>query len=914
MSHHGKLADATPIDKWDVEAPLSGQDANTASQIGSESEGQGQMSNGSLTYLMKPFAHINETKDELQKLGTVTIIRKQMVFNDPDFERRFIDSLEPKLRSRMILFGIASSLYAMYSMFFFGFFVSSAPAGRSPLIYTWSHPANKLFNSGCIINLTISVGITLVSWRRNMFRHKLERVLQYSLIVLLVVQVLFMNVWRVSCINAGRNKPSDVLREAFKGISDPYPDSDVIMLLTGGVLYMAVVADMRFRRLVWICIVTFMVYAISVIYFKLPRFEFVQVPTNPPEAGADPSALQPDNNTGSPKYITRITESPDSMLNWLLALELGLMFLISLFGKTQLELLQRQNFLELELAQKRIDVLERTINAIDSKNQPHSHIDETQRRLKAAKRIIEKLRLVNSGEAIMAGSSGTHQELITVLDILNETEKTMTLMDFQKEILLGPIKTGVEYKEEDVMNWLGRLSANPEDAAPTFVPLPSFQTVSGDLDLGISAKSLMKRLGVEWTFDPCELERTLKANTASDMNAFCLTARALLSPFLNNVILGVNAETLSGFAKAMSDAYLDVPFHRGDHAGMVCHHANVLLSVTGLQKQLAGLDRLAVLVAALGHDVSHFGRSNSFLVDTKHELALRYNDQSVLENFHASRTFEIIRSSAQTNILATLSKRDEKRFRNRVIQLILATDSSQHLNHLGELRMRLLGSSPIFQDSELADSDRRIAMNCVIIAADLGFFGMPVDIHATWMERLAEEMAQQGDNERALNLPISPMSDRSSQDIPGMAIGMMKLLVIPLFDEMRNLVKRANPGEKPESGIDAVMSTIRTNQTHWETKRRGSWSRPHLGSFDMFIPVPKARTITHTSSGAQLYSSEADPGSPPSLVPLDSPTSGSAKSSEGPQLILNVEDQSGISGDSDDDGPPILPFNAVHKI
>ena len=765
-----------------------------------------------------------------------------------------------------------------------------------------------MFNIGCLISLMIGLMITLVAWKKNVFRHRLERVFQYTMMVLLVNEILLVNLWRVSCLTAnGDHSASDIYSEAFKGISDPYPDSDVIFYLTGCILYLAVVADMRFRRLVWICIIAFFVYAISVIYFKLPKIQSVFVPTKTQTTAgaADATKLKVDPTNG---YFEEsvVVESGDSLQNWLLALQLAGMYLISLFGKTQLELLQRQNFLELELAQKRIDVLEKTINAMDSKSQPHSHIEETHRRIKDAERIIEKLRLMNSGDAGI-------QELQTVLDVLRETEKTMTIMDFQKEVLIGPIKTGIEYKEEEVMNWLEKLvgggNRGSEPRAefasiPALIPISTIQGVAGDLDLGLSAKSLMKRLGLDWHLDPGELERTLKSNFASDMNAFCLTSRALLTPFLNNVLLGITPDILSGFSKAMSDAYLDVPFHRGDHAAMVCHHACVLMEITGVRKNLGGLDRFAVHLAALGHDVSHFGRTNSFLVDTKHELAMRYNDQSVLENFHASKTFDIIRSSKQTNILATLSKRDEKRLRNRVIQLILATDSEHHFTHQTELRMRLLGQTNIFEDSEMMDADRRIGMTSLIKAADLGFFAVSLDVHCDWMDRLAEEFAQQGDNEKNLGIAISPMCDRDTQDIPAMAVGMMRLLVIPIYDEIAKLGEIANPSSQDSRNtMKTITDSIASNKAHWEAKRRGP--RSHLGSFDMFIPVPKDRTIT-TGSG------DADPSSPPSLILVSSPQSVPPllfnNKSSSPSLSLIEDDE------SEDDGPPLLPFNAVHRI
>lgn len=92
--------------------------------------------------------------------------------------------------------------------------------------------------------------------------------------------------------------------------------------------------------------------------------------------------------------------------------------------------------------------------------------------------------------------------------------------------------------------------------------------------------------------------------------------------------------------------------------------------------------------------MSHFGLSYAFLVETRHELARRYNEMSVLESFHAAKTFEIIRSSKSTNITATLSVKDQRRFRNRVVKLILATDSEHHFTHFS----RAQNEAPRSQD------------------------------------------------------------------------------------------------------------------------------------------------------------------------------------------------------------------------
>jgi hypothetical protein len=65
----------------------------------------------------------------------------------------------------------------------------------------------------------------------------------------------------------------------------------------------------------------------------------------------------------------------------------------------------------------------------------------------------------------------------------------------------------------------------------------------------------------------------------------------------------------------------------------------------GNLKQVVGMDDIDILsyiVAAACHDIGHPGMGNIFLIETKDAIALRYNDISVLENFHIASTFEIL--------------------------------------------------------------------------------------------------------------------------------------------------------------------------------------------------------------------------------------------------------------------------------
>lgn len=55
-------------------------------------------------------------------------------------------------------------------------------------------------------------------------------------------------------------------------------------------------------------------------------------------------------------------------------------------------------------------------------------------------------------------------------------------------------------------------------------------------------------------------------------------------------------------------------------------------------------------VGAAIHDYGHKGLNNAYLLRTEDELALIYNDKSVLENFHISAFYQSISKSPSKNI------------------------------------------------------------------------------------------------------------------------------------------------------------------------------------------------------------------------------------------------------------------------
>jgi hypothetical protein len=68
------------------------------------------------------------------------------------------------------------------------------------------------------------------------------------------------------------------------------------------------------------------------------------------------------------------------------------------------------------------------------------------------------------------------------------------------------------------------------------------------------------------------------------------------------------------------------------------------------------MDYFALVFSGLCHDVGHTGFNNDFEIKTLSKKALRWNDKSVLENYHAYTTFKLL-LKPKNNFLKDLNKK-----------------------------------------------------------------------------------------------------------------------------------------------------------------------------------------------------------------------------------------------------------------
>ena len=249
--------------------------------------------------------------------------------------------------------------------------------------------------------------------------------------------------------------------------------------------------------------------------------------------------------------------------------------------------------------------------------------------------------------------------------------------------------------------------------------------------------------------------------------------------------LHLHAEKLKQFLTRIEAGYLNIPYHNRIHACDVLHRSHAILQSCD-PYTFSLEDRLACYIAAAVHDYQHTGVSSSFLIASRHPLARLYNDKSPWENHHASTALEVL---FEINFMADCSPQQQEHIRKCIIQLVLATDMLQHFDWMD----RLTDAARLMEPGE-SQEVRLLSMCLVMKCADVGHSTCVRAVHAQWVTALQEELFCQGDLERSMNLPLSPMADRTSaKDHDASQIAFFSVIVIPLF----TLLVKWFPGAAP---------------------------------------------------------------------------------------------------------------------
>ncbi|XP_029950404.1 cAMP-specific 3',5'-cyclic phosphodiesterase 4B-like [Salarias fasciatus] len=252
----------------------------------------------------------------------------------------------------------------------------------------------------------------------------------------------------------------------------------------------------------------------------------------------------------------------------------------------------------------------------------------------------------------------------------------------------------------------------------------------------------------------------------------------------------IPVDTFVTYVMTLEDHYHgNVAYHNSLHAADVTQSTHVLLSTPALDAVFTDLEILAALFAAAIHDVDHPGVSNQFLINTNSELALMYNDESVLENHHLAVGFKLLHQE-NCDIFQNLTKRQRQSLRKLVIDMVLATDMSKHMTLLADLKTMVETKKVTSSGVLLLDhyTERIQVLRNMVHCADLSNPTKPLPLYRQWTERIMEEFFRQGDKERERGMEISAMCDKHTASVEKSQVGFIDYIVHPLWETWADLV------------------------------------------------------------------------------------------------------------------------------
>ena len=247
-----------------------------------------------------------------------------------------------------------------------------------------------------------------------------------------------------------------------------------------------------------------------------------------------------------------------------------------------------------------------------------------------------------------------------------------------------------------------------------------------------------------------------------------------------NIIHLLEESKLDSFLMVISKTYQNTRalYHTSLHGVDVCY--STLMILTCLKndenqiENISELEIVSLIISALCHDVGHPGLTNKFMINSKNELSIIYNDASVLENFHCAKTFQLLENN-EINIFSNLSNEDYLLLRKKMIGEILATDMAFHFKIVNEY----IEYKKNKKDNKL----QQYQLNFITHMADLFHNYKKFEISLKWVELLSKEFWNQGDREKELGLSISFLCDRENFDVPKSQIGFITTFTIPPIDE-----------------------------------------------------------------------------------------------------------------------------------
>lgn len=193
-----------------------------------------------------------------------------------------------------------------------------------------------------------------------------------------------------------------------------------------------------------------------------------------------------------------------------------------------------------------------------------------------------------------------------------------------------------------------------------------------------------------------------------------------------------------------------------------------------------------------------------------------------MENYHVSQSFKVIKNKETCNVFAGLGKDEAKLMRKKIIECVIATDMSFHAKQYSYLKVKIenfsiskgKGTEKIIDglDRINLSQTQQDFLNIFIHSCDISNPTKPFEIYSEWADRVMNEFWLQGDQEKALGLPVSFLCDRNTNLIPASQIGFIDGIVFPFMNSLVTLFP----------GLEFLIENINNNKEMYRLLKNGS--------------------------------------------------------------------------------------------
>ena len=323
-------------------------------------------------------------------------------------------------------------------------------------------------------------------------------------------------------------------------------------------------------------------------------------------------------------------------------------------------------------------------------------------------------------------------------------------------------------------------------------------------------------------------------------------------PYFFITDLNLNPEAICNFLREIESKYRpELPYHNNVHAADVTQTLHCLLQFMGpdiLEILFDPVEIFSILLAATFHDVDHRGTNNLFQQNAMTSLAIQYNDASILESMHSAIGHSFLMGEEKRkewDVFEKWSDGQKKQARSVMIRSVLGTDMSKHFESVGELAslvdkiraqdmeeatrgeprpiLSILTEvlAPKIMNTEAPDIEAPLEKECnkftdfilkfLLHAADISNPTKRNDLAVHWADKALAEFFAQGDREKELGLPVSPLCDRDAVHRADSQIGFLKFVIRPTFVLLGEILPRVK---------EEVLPRIDENLNYWTREKK----------------------------------------------------------------------------------------------